>query len=375
MKIAFVVQRYGSDIAGGAETHCRAFATRLAAAGHDVSVLTSAARSYTTWANELQVGTELEDGVIVQRLPTAFERDSSFFAPLSTRVLIGGLPAPWHVQRRWIEVQGPVLEGFTDALAARALPADVVVFFTYLYWPTIVGLERLAGRVPTIIHATAHDEPSFDLPIVRSSLRLPDAFAFSTVEERDLVATKVQIPGASAVIGVGLDIDDADLVAPVDPARAAVGVGDRPFGLAVGRVDPNKGAHELAAFFATYKARRPGPLALVIAGDPVQPVPAHPDIFQPGVVDPRVKHGLYRGAQVVIVPSFFESFSMVLTDKGHVFTFGKGNEGQLGTGQLTELKVPTRVRGAIENGVARQQHAGDAGADQGNDDGRDQHVD
>ena len=312
MRVTFVVQRYGAGIAGGAETHCRAFAIRLARAGHDITVVTSRARSYTTWANEMPEGSSLEDGVTVRRLSTRFERDVSFFAPMSTRVLIGRCPPPRHVQRRWLEVQGPVLEGFDTELDSIARTADVVVFFTYLYWPTVVGLDTLVGRVPLVLHPTAHDELSFHLPFVRTTLHLPDAFAFSTPEERALVATKVPIPEPSAVVGVGVDIDDSDLNAPA--ARSIVGLSDRPYVLAVGRVDASKGAHELAAFFATYKLRRPGPLALVIAGDPVQPVPAHPDVIQMGVVDERTKHGLYRGAEVVVVPSFFESFSMVLTE-------------------------------------------------------------
>ena len=49
MKLAFVVQRYGADIAGGSEAHCRELALRLAG-HHDITVLTTCARDYVTWA-------------------------------------------------------------------------------------------------------------------------------------------------------------------------------------------------------------------------------------------------------------------------------------------------------------------------------------
>ena len=55
MKLALVVQRYGAGIAGGSETLCRHYAERLAD-HHDVTVLTSCARDYFTWSNELPPG-------------------------------------------------------------------------------------------------------------------------------------------------------------------------------------------------------------------------------------------------------------------------------------------------------------------------------
>ena len=46
MKLACVIHRFGPDIAGGSEAHCRSIAERLAAARHDVTILTTcAARS------------------------------------------------------------------------------------------------------------------------------------------------------------------------------------------------------------------------------------------------------------------------------------------------------------------------------------------
>src|SRR6187397_1308998 len=50
VKLAFVVQRYGDQIAGGSEAHCRELARRLAPT-HDVTVLTTCATDYVTWAN------------------------------------------------------------------------------------------------------------------------------------------------------------------------------------------------------------------------------------------------------------------------------------------------------------------------------------
>ena len=49
-KICFVVQRYGLEVNGGAELLCRQFA-EIMADDYDVSVFTTKAVSYVTWAN------------------------------------------------------------------------------------------------------------------------------------------------------------------------------------------------------------------------------------------------------------------------------------------------------------------------------------
>ena len=71
MRLCYVVQRYGTHIAGGAEQFCREMAERMAARGHHVEVVTSCAQSYIDWANEFEPGRTTMNGVLVHRLPVA----------------------------------------------------------------------------------------------------------------------------------------------------------------------------------------------------------------------------------------------------------------------------------------------------------------
>ncbi|MGH9283014.1 MAG: glycosyltransferase, partial [Acidimicrobiales bacterium] len=120
MRVLYVVQRYGREVAGGAERHCRQFATRLAHQGHDVEVLTTCARSYLDWANEFEPGSSEVDWVVVHRLPTGRQRDLDLFGPLNGRVTWGEKPIALHVQEEWMRAQGPDVPGLLPFLDEHA---------------------------------------------------------------------------------------------------------------------------------------------------------------------------------------------------------------------------------------------------------------
>jgi glycosyltransferase involved in cell wall biosynthesis len=113
------------------------------------------------------------------------------------------------------------------------------------------------------------------------------------------------------VIGVGIDpVDNLDGAR----FRASSEVGGRPYLLCLGRVDEGKGTEVLARFFAAYKRRRPGPLALVFAGPVVHPPAPHPDVVVAGPLEETVKWSALAGAEALVNPSANESFSIVLLE-------------------------------------------------------------
>ncbi len=194
---------------------------------------------------------------------------------------------------------------------------DCVICFTYLYWTTWAALDTLRGRVPLVLHPTVHDEPPLRLSIFDGEFRAPDAFALSTPEEIDLIRTRFRFDPVGDVVGIGVEVGAADSAR----FRATYGLGTKPYLLYVGRIDEGKGALALVDYFMAYKDRHPGDdLVLVLVGDALLEIPPRDDILVTGFVDYQTRDDALAGALALAQPSFFESFSMILTE---AFAFGR----------------------------------------------------
>jgi glycosyltransferase involved in cell wall biosynthesis len=311
VKVVYVVQRYGPQIVGGAEAACRQFATRLAARGVDVTVLTSASIDAVTWGNDLPAGASTDEGVQVLRFPTAAPRAPGFDR-LSDRVLSTTDPDPALVDR-WVRDQGPLVPSLIDEIRSRAgdphMAPDLWIFYTYLYYPTLVGLPLVAER--SVLHPALHDEAQARLPIVRTVVRSAAGLYLHSAEEWELILRLMGWPpGKIGLIGLGVDEGKGDL----DAFRNRVGLGDDPYLMYLGRVEDGKGTTELARMFAAFKQRHPGPLKLVIAGPVVQAPPPNDDILVPGILGDDERWGALEGATAFVHPSPAESFGIVLLE-------------------------------------------------------------
>jgi glycosyltransferase involved in cell wall biosynthesis len=112
------------------------------------------------------------------------------------------------------------------------------------------------------------------------------------------------VPGV--VVGVGSDVP-----AHAQPLRFRQKYQLRePFAIYVGRIDENKGCKELFASFGRY-LKEGGRLTLVLIGNSLLPIPDHPRIRHLGFLDDADKFDAMAGADVLIMPSYFESLSMV----------------------------------------------------------------
>jgi glycosyltransferase involved in cell wall biosynthesis len=174
-----------------------------------------------------------------------------------------------------------------------------------------------------VLHPAAHDEAVLHLPAFDEVLTAPGGLVFHSEAEKRVVEARCPAAAARPQIVLGLGVDGPEVaVAGRDPlvdeaaARAALGLGERPYLVCVGRVEATKGTTLLVELFARYKRQRPGPLALVLVG-PLgveEPPPAHPDVVLAGRVDDATKWALLRGAAAFVSPSAYESFSFVVLE-------------------------------------------------------------
>ena len=311
-RIAFVIQRYGSEVNGGAELHCRWLAEHLSR-HMPVEVLTTCAVEYEHWTNEYPVGQSELNGVRVQRFLVDRPRHLRRFQSLTSKVLGG--PHTAEDELAWMQEQGPVSSGLLDFLSVHANHYDAVIFFTYLYATTYYGIQRAPGQA--LLVPTAHDEPPIYLDLFRSVFTTPRFIIYNTEAERRFVQHRFQnqdVP--SAVVGTGIDTPSE---VSGGRFRAKYGVhGD--FAIYVGRVDPSKNIHVLCEYFESFRQSYASDLKLVVAGKGTWPLPRHPDIVPLGFVSEQDKFDAIQAASVLIVPSQYESLSMALLDAWAVGT-------------------------------------------------------
>ena len=302
MRIAFVVQRYGLEILGGSEYHCRLIAERMSGR-HDVEVLTTCARDYITWANEYPAGTERINGVTVRRYESAHRRDINAFNQYSEWIFHNAHTRDDEMS--WLEQQGPWCPALLDYLAGHKDSYDAVIFFTYLYAPTVLGLQIAPER--SILAPTAHNEPAIHLDIYKEMFERPKALAFNTEVEKAFLKNTFELRAlAEETVGCGVDL--AHRTPPALPAGH--GLPEGPFLLYGGRIDAGKGCDQLFDFFGAYKDEG-GPATLVLMGTASMPLPAVPWVRYAGLLSEADRLRALEAATIVVVPSPFESLSLL----------------------------------------------------------------
>lgn len=305
MRVAFVVQRYGLEVNGGAELHCRQVVERLPS-DVSVEVLTTCAQDYVTWENVYSPGLDSVNGVTVRRFPTIQPREANFGR---RSAWIYNKPHTLQDEMNWLYAQGPLAPDLLDYISTHKRAYDVFVFFTYIYLPTALGLRLVADRA--LLVPTAHDEQALYLNIFKSLFHSPRAILYNTVEEKQLLEEQFQIEYIpNEIVGLGIDIPDS-----VDSQRFRAKYNlTEPYLIYVGRISTSKKCQFLFEYFERYKSAHPGPLKLVLMGKEEIPIPPRPDILSLGFVSEEDKFDGMAGADVFVLPSKFESLSMVFLE-------------------------------------------------------------
>lgn len=326
MRLAVVVQRYGAEILGGAETLAAVLAGILAR-HHEVEVLTTTAREYHEWRNVVPPGASEEGGVLVRRFPVARGREPSW--SVLDRLLHDGFASsefpllpeevreahavrvrgwPDALQEAFIRGQGPLAPDLHEHL--RRTPYDRVVFVTYLYPTTYDGLAAVPPERAWVV-PTLHDEPPAYLPVFGRRMQGRHLLGLTDTEVALMARLYPDVPLKGRRIGYGIDVPaDVGGVTTAGPQPPR----DRGYLLYAGRIDVQKGVLQLLRWYSALRAALPSAPRLVMIGQQAMPVPAQDGIEVRGFVDEAEKLRLMRDALALIHLSPYESLGIVLLE-------------------------------------------------------------
>jgi glycosyltransferase involved in cell wall biosynthesis len=330
-RLVFVVQQYGKEMYGGAEFHCMRLAENLSKL-HQVEVLTSCSFDFTTWEDYSPAGISLINGVTVRRFPVSKKRNWEQMTLLEKKIRPGGgqkgMNKLWSwftyffrsqnqklkLSTEWVKAQGPLVPGLIDHLRQNGKDYDGILFFSYLYFPTVFGLTLYPAK--SILVPLAHDEWAIRLPVFRAMFSKARYILYNTFAEQQLVNRlfhNEHVPSALAGIWPEIPVIQYEDIYKLysDLVQEYI--------LYVGRIDDNKLPDQDLNWFLKYAEASANNIQLVIIGKKFRELPDSKSILYLGFVDESTKFNLIKNALLLFQPSRFESLSMVLLE-----AFGMG---------------------------------------------------
>jgi glycosyltransferase involved in cell wall biosynthesis len=305
LKIAVVVQRYGEEVDGGAEQMSRWLAEHLLSVT-DVDVITTCAIDYNTWEDVYPSGESELNGVPIHR----FAVDSPRTTDMGARTL--ALRYQQHTlfdEFEWVKDQGPYSSALLKFIHESRERYDFFIFVTYLYATAFFGLPLVSDKA--ILVPTAHEEWYIELPAFRSLFHMPELIVYLTQPEMchvHRVTGNDEVPGV--IVGVGINTPDDVSAARFREKYDLEGE----FLIYIGRIDEAKNVPELLDFFARFQEDYGRDMSLVLLGKAHFPLPDQPDIIPLGFVSEQDKFDALQAATLLVVPSKYESLSMVVLE-------------------------------------------------------------
>ncbi|PYS91964.1 MAG: group 1 glycosyl transferase [Acidobacteria bacterium] len=318
--VAIVIPWFGAELTGGAEQQAFQIATRLAARGHNVEVLTTCNRSFhADWSvNHYPAGASHEDGLTLRRFPVdardahAFDQVNAKLLALDATVLRPGV-SPLSADEAHTFIHENIKSGaLLEHLRNERTSYHAFIFLPYMFAPAMLGLPLVANRA--WLQPCLHDEAAAYLPETAELFRRARALLFNSEGELELALQLYgpSIHSRSAVVGEGIERAAYE---PEQPARALpASVRDTRFVLYLGRRDRVKNVDLLTRAFAQFKAAQPeSRLQLVLAGPGAESFNAD-GVHDLGLVADETKAALLAHARALAQPSRNESFSRALME-------------------------------------------------------------
>ncbi len=327
-KIAFVVVRYGKDINGGAEYHCRMLAERLVD-DYDVEVLTTGVKDYIKGGNDIADGIEVINRVLVRRFKVEPISDRSewellkkakpvrrlrmFLYRIKLLRLFSYFVPVWNWQsNRELEAMkrsvfySPQLHQFIEKHKEdyKAFIPITVDFVPFYYTAVLTGEKSIA--IPTMHYAKV----SFKASLTKAFSKF--AYVGFNTEAEQKLGERIfgRALGKHGIISVGIEsVNPADW----ELTREKYSLPDK-YLLYVGRIDKGK-VNDIVTYFSKYKRKyKDSTLKLVMVGGIFDEITNASDVLYTGFVSDEEKVSIIQHADLVVNPSRYESLSLILLE-------------------------------------------------------------
>jgi glycosyltransferase involved in cell wall biosynthesis len=328
-KIALIIQRFGDEINGGAEVHCKKIAIHLTKQ-YEVEILTTCAKDYRTWKPEFKPGVFEQNGILVRRfwnLNAATKSKLRFIRHKITGRLLKQKIARWlglkplfekwfpstliseNDYQKWLEYQGPFCPDLIQYLHEHSDEYIALIFFTAIYYPAATGVMQFSRK--SILIPMIHDEKSNYYKVYHSVLNAPEWIFYNSFTEK-LFSEKLYNNTAkkNSVVGLGVELP---FLEKENSFLLKCKIMD-PYILYVGRIEKGKGCSELIDHFLRYKNQENTKLKLVMVGEAFMPLIKNKNIIFTGFVSEMDKFQLLLNCEILMIPSKYESLSIVLLE-------------------------------------------------------------
>lgn len=348
-KIAFVVTRYGREVNGGAEQHCRMLAERLTP-WYEVDVLTTTGKKDTPTPNDFPIGETIENGVHILRFPTQELKEIKSVKTakrIRYRAYHLGLLRPianlfprWNLCLKRETAAYQSRRQYAPELIAylETHKADYKAIITICYNYPLVIFGSLVAPEKTILIPTAHPEKHLFAALHTQVFTRVAHIAFNTGSEQHLCQ---QVFGRklspSSIVGVGIEqVEPADWT----EVKAKYHLPDN-YSLYAGRIVKPKLQH-LLPYFQSYRNNCDASAKLVLVGGvgPEMHLPQEEGVICTGFINDAEKEVILQHAQVVINSSHMESLSLIALE-----SMSKGIP-LLVNGKCEVLKEHSKLSGA-----------------------------
>lgn len=336
LKVKAIISRYTTNSTGGAEKHARDI-LQLLPSEWEVEVFTSCAEDYQTWKNTYPEGESWDGGILIRRFRSKKERKIRSFNRHLDRIRNLHQNQTLKEEEKWIEEQGPFCPNLVKSLLISKDDTDVFIFFSYLYYPIVKGLEFLASK--SIFIPMLHDELPAYFSIYKKAFTDSIYYAFNTPEEANLFQRIFGFtPSLQSIIGTYIEEPQSEeaekylptsenIPAPSTKIQLSTKIPspndgfdkkfNSPYIFTLGRMDIGKGYLELIEYVNIWNSNSDQKITLLVAGK-------NPTQFQKkyqsdtiqflGYISDEEKYTLMKNAILFINPSQLESFSIVIME-------------------------------------------------------------